>query len=124
MNVKGKESVMKGVRVMANEQNLVSLKKRSQRERNEIAKKGAAASNAKQKARKTLREELIALLSKGDTQSRMSLALIEKAMNGDTKAFEVIRDSIGEKQKEQIETKEDKTITINFGIPRPKSDDK
>lgn len=109
---------------MANEQNLVSLKKRSQRERNEIAKKGAAASNAKQKARKTLREELIALLSKGDTQSRMSLALIEKAMNGDTKAFEVIRDSIGEKQKEQIETKEDKTITINFGIPRPKSDDK
>lgn len=109
---------------MANEQNLIPMNKRSQRERREIASKGAKATNAKKAARKTLREELIALLSKGDTQSRMSLALIEKAMNGDTKAFEVIRDSIGEKQKEQIETKEDKTITINFGIPRPKSDDK
>lgn len=109
---------------MANEQNLKSFSERTPRERSELGRKGAEKANATKRARKTLREELIALLSKGDTQSKMSLALIEKAMNGDTKAFEVIRDSIGEKQKEQIETKEDKTITINFGIPRPKSDDK
>ena len=116
MNARGKESVTKGVRLMANEQNLVSLKKRSQRERNEIAKKGAAASNAKQKARKTLREELIALLSEGNTQNRMSLALIEKAMNGDTKAFEVIRDSIGEKQTEKVETSGEQNVNVNIKV--------
>ena len=33
----------------------------------------------------------------------MSLAILTRAMNGDTKAFEVIRDTIGEKPKEQIE---------------------
>ena len=101
---------------MANEKNLVSLQKRSQRERKEIARKGAAASNAKQKARRTLREELLALLANGDTQNRMSLALIEKAMNGDTKAFEVIRDSIGEKPKEQIETSGNQDINVNIKV--------
>nr|DAS93912.1 MAG TPA: hypothetical protein [Caudoviricetes sp.] len=33
----------------------------------------------------------------------MSIAIFERALNGDTKAFEVIRDTIGEKPKEQIE---------------------
>lgn len=101
---------------MANKKNLVSLKDRTQQERNEIARKGAEATNKKRAARKTLREELIALLSKGDTQSRMSLALIEKAMNGDTKAFEVIRDSIGEKQTEKIETSGEQNMNVKIEV--------
>lgn len=87
---------------MANEQNLINLKDRTQRERKEIAKKGAEATNKLKAQRKTLREELLLLLEQGDTRSKLSLSIIQKAMTGDTKAFEVIRDTIGEKPKENI----------------------
>ena len=43
---------------MANTDNLVSLADRTQQERNEIARKGAIASNKVQKAKKTMRQEL------------------------------------------------------------------
>ena len=42
-------------------------------------------------------------MSENDNNKKMSLAILTRAMNGDTKAFEVIRDTIGEKPKEQIE---------------------
>lgn len=87
---------------MANEQNLIPLNKRSKKVQREIQEKGRQANKAKIEARKTLREELLSLLEKGDTQNKLSLSLIEKAMTGDTKAFEVIRDTIGEKPKENI----------------------
>lgn len=86
-----------------NEDNLVSLADRTTEEVREIARKGGIASGKSRKARKTLKEELLILLSKGDTQEKISLALLQKAMNGDTKAFEVIRDSIGEKPIEKVE---------------------
>lgn len=85
---------------MANEQNLRML---STKEAREIGKKGGKKSAEARKARKTLKEELLLLLSQGNTQEKISLALIQKALNGDTKAFEVIRDSIGEKQVEKIQ---------------------
>lgn len=47
--------------------------------------------------RKQLKEELLLCLSNGDVQQRMSLAIIDKACQGDVKAYEVIRDTIGEK---------------------------
>lgn len=101
---------------MANEQNLIPVSSRPARERKEMGRKGAEKANATKRARKTLREELIALLSKGDTQSRMSLALIEKAINGDTKAFEVIRDSIGEKQTEKVETSGNQKLEVKIEV--------
>jgi len=103
---------------MANEQNLIPLNKRTQRERREIASKGAKATNKKKAERKTLKEELLLLLSKGDTQKKMSLAMIEKAMNGDTKAFEVIRDSIGEKPKDKLEIEQDKPFEVNITVKK------
>ena len=69
----------------------------------ERAKKGGVASGESRRQRKTLKEELITLLEQGDTQEKISLALLQKAMNGDTKAFEVIRDSIGEKPVDKVE---------------------
>lgn len=42
------------------------------------------------------------LLAKGETQDNICLALIEKAQDGDTKAFEVIRDTIGEKPVDKL----------------------
>lgn len=85
---------------MANEQN---LRTPSTEEAREIGRKGGIASGKARAARKTLKEELLLLLANGDTQERISLALIQKAMNGDTKAFEVLRDTIGEKQVDKID---------------------
>lgn len=90
---------------MANEQNLISLADRTTSEKREIAKKGGKASGKSRQARKTLKEELLLLLSKGDTQEKVSLAVLQKAINGDTKAFEVIRDTIGEKPTDKQEIK-------------------
>ena len=98
---------MKGDWLMANEQNLIKPSDLTPTERRENASKAGKASGAARRARKTLKEELLLLLSDGDTQSRLSLALIEEALNGNkagsvTKAFEVIRDTIGEKPTEKI----------------------
>lgn len=72
-------------------------------EQAKIARQGGIASGESRRQRKTLKEELLVLLAKGDTQEKISLALLQKAMNGDTKAFEVIRDSIGEKPVDRVE---------------------
>lgn len=99
--VKDKESVIrKEVRAMARE----DLKPvRTKEEAKKRGRAGGIKSGEVRKARKTLKEELLLLLSQGKTQEKMSLALIEKAMNGDTKAFEVIRDSIGEKPIDKVQ---------------------
>ena len=73
----------------------------------EAQKKAVAARNK----RKTLREELLALLAgditdkKGRTvqaQTAMSNAILKEALSGNTKAFEVIRDTIGEKPVDKV----------------------
>lgn len=66
------------------------------------------------RARKTLREELLVLLSQGDTQERISLAQLEKALNGDTKAYEVIRDTIGEKPTDKVEQSGETKVVITL----------
>lgn len=78
-----------------NESNLKPVQ--SKEEARERGRKGGIASGKARRERKTLREELLLLLEKGDTQEKVSLALIQQALDGNTKAFEVIRDSIGEK---------------------------
>ena len=90
---------------MANEQNLKPLNTRTKSEQREIASKGGKARAKKQKELKTLKDELLLLLAQGNTQEKISLALIQKALNGDTKAFEVIRDTTGQKPTEKQEVK-------------------
>lgn len=65
-------------------------------------RKGGKASAEARKRRKTLKEELLLLLSEGETQKSVTLALLEKAISGDVKAFEVIRDTIGEKPVDEV----------------------
>ena len=86
-----------------NEENLVSLADRTTEEVREIARKGGIASGKSRRERKTLKEELLLLLSQGDTQEKISLSLIKEALKGNTKAFEIIRDTVGEKPKDEIE---------------------
>lgn len=80
---------------MANEQNLKPV--RSKSEARERGKKGGIKSGKVRKERKTFKEELLLLLSLENMQTKISVALIQKAINGDTKAFEIIRDTVGEK---------------------------
>ena len=87
---------------MANEQNLIPNSERTPSELREMARNGGLASGEARRKRKTLKEELLLLLSEGETQQSVTLALIEKAMSGDTKAFEVIRDTIGEKPVDKV----------------------
>lgn len=96
---------------MANEQNLVPLSTDKARE---IGKKGGIISGQRRAERKTLREELLLLLAQGDTQNKLSLSLIEKAIKGDTKAYEVIRDTIGEKPKDVIEANVNTEIKVTL----------
>ena len=91
---------------MSNAENLVSLADRTTEEQRAIASAGGKASGEARRKRKTLKEELLLMLSEGETQKSVTLALIEKAMSGDTKAFEVIRDTIGEKPADKVETKQ------------------
>ena len=74
----------------------------SKDEARERGRKGGLASGEARRKRKTLKEELLLMLSEGETQQSVTLALIEKAMSGDTKAFEVIRDTIGEKPVDKV----------------------
>ena len=87
---------------MANEQNLIPNSERTPSELREMARNGGLASGEARRKRKTLKEELLLMLSEGETQKSVTLALIEKAMSGDTKAFEVIRDTIGEKPVDKV----------------------
>lgn len=82
--------------------NLIPMNKRTKEEQRKIATKGGIKSGESRRERKTIREQLLLLLEKGDTQSNMCVALVEKALNGDVKSFEVIRDTIGEKPVDEI----------------------
>lgn len=91
---------------MANEQNLKPVT--SKKEARERGRKGGLASGEARRKRKTLKEELLLMLSDGDIQEKISLALINEAINGNnagsvTKAFEVIRDTIGERPVEKVQ---------------------
>lgn len=93
---------------MANEKNLIPLNERTKREQRAIASAGGKASGEARRRRKTLKEELLAILSDDDIQEKMSLALINEAIEGNnagsvTRAFETIRDTIGEKPVDKME---------------------
>ena len=93
---------------MANEQNLIPNSDRTPSELREMARNGGLASGEARRKRKTLKEELLLMLSDGDIQQKISLALINEAINGNnavsvTKAFEVIRDTIGERPVDKVQ---------------------
>lgn len=81
-------------------------------EAREKGRRGGTKSGERRRARKALREELIDLLqvrSRGPDGKRhtqqecIAAALIKEARNGNVRAFEIIRDTIGEKPLEQYE---------------------
>lgn len=115
---------------MANEQNLIPLNKRSQRERKEITTKGANASNKVQKEKRLLKQQFEMLMSleimddklkeqllclgipQNETTLQMALcvAITKQALQGNIKAFELIRDILGQTPSAVIENEEKETI--------------
>ena len=82
-------------------ENLIPMSKRTPEERRAIAQKGGLMAQAKNRRLRTLRKELEVLLSIGDTQEQICNAIVAAALNGNTSAFNSIRDTIGEAPKMQ-----------------------
>ena len=89
---------------MANEQNLKPV--RTKKEARERGRNGGIKSGEVRAKRKTLREELLALLETKiedkTIQEKISFSLIQEALDGNVKAFETIRDTIGEKPQDKV----------------------
>lgn len=79
----------------------------------ERARNAGKKSGKKRKERKTLREDLLAALTdmeipqketgkKIPVQEALSIAVIKSALNGNVRAYEIIRDTIGEKPVENL----------------------
>lgn len=98
---------------MANSSNLIPCK--SGEEAKIRGRNGGIKSGIAKRARKTLKEELLLLLSSGNTQEKISLALIQEALNGNVKAFESIRDTIGEKPRENQDVELKASIKVDYG---------
>ncbi len=99
-----------------NESNLIPNSERTPKERQEIARKGGIASGEARRRKKTLKEELIALLETNDNNEKISVALLNRALNGDIQAFTTIRDTIGEKPVDKLEADVNSDVTINIEL--------
>lgn len=105
-----------------NEENLVSLADRTTEEKREIGIKGGKASGEARRRKKTMKEAMDLLLSLPvkdskvkkqiadlgidpdlvDNQMAMIIAQWRQAIKGNTKAYENVQATIGEKPKENI----------------------
>ena len=99
-------------------------------------RKGGRASGIARREKKTFREALAALLDakiKGSTltgREAIAIALFEKAMAGDVKAFQELRDTIGEKPVDSMQleavvdvtTKEQRDAAVSAALLGVKRD--
>lgn len=95
------------------DKNLKPQSERTKEEQRKIAKQGGIASGEARRRKKTMKEEMLALLDAIDeksgktNQENISLALLMQARRGNTKAYEIIRDTIGEKEPDNVNLKGD-----------------
>ena len=98
---------------MANEQNLIPNSERTPKQRRENAKKAGIASGEARRKKRDLKLAMQALLEADIKDKRtgevmsgaeaIALAQYRKAMKGDAKAFELVRDTSGQKPVEKVE---------------------
>ena len=97
---------------MANEQNLIP---QAHELTVEEASKGGKKSGESRRRKKLMREAFEELLSRDyhdqagnvlDGTSALAAKVFKQAMDGDLKAFEIIRDTTGQKPAERVETVE------------------
>lgn len=92
---------------------------RTKEEQKKIATKGGIASGKARREKKTLRQCLEILLERTLKDKKgieitgaeaVSLKVFEKALKGDIRAFEVLRDTAGQKPVEKVQMKTDINI--------------
>lgn len=91
-------------------------------EARERGSKGGKASVKARRRKKELKELLELALSQPsetangeDNYTAITAALVNKAIQGDTKAYEVIRDTLGQKPTEKMETDLTAKIEVDYG---------
>lgn len=104
---------------MAGKDNLRTPTAEEARER---GKKGGIASAKARAEKKQLKELLELALSQPsnivdgeDNYTAITAALVNKAIQGDTKAYEVIRDTLGQKPTEQQQMDLTAKIEVDYG---------
>ena len=105
---------------MANEQNLKKFTKESVDKAREAGRKGGIASGKSKREKanfKKLCEIALNETYKGEMTNAeaMVISMITKALEGDTKAFEVIRDTAGQKPVQVVEDKISGGLQIVWG---------
>jgi hypothetical protein len=107
---------------MANEQNLNPFGTLTESEQREISSKGGKASGEARRNKKILRDCLEMLLEKeitdksGNTMTGaevMAVKVFQQALKGDLKAFEIVRDTAGQKPVEKVVISEIDTDVID-----------
>jgi len=93
------------------QEDLIPLNERTKEEQKRITTMGGKASGEARRRRKTLKEELLLLLEEGDTQKKVSTALIEKCFHGDVNAIRELATLINERSEEQ---KVDTTVEVKM----------
>ena len=106
-----------------NESNLIPMSERTEEEVRELAKKGGIASGEARREKKAMKDQIKLLLSLPlkdkkaikqleslgidteniDNQMAMVISMWQKAIKGDVQAFNTLRDTVGEKPKEELE---------------------
>jgi len=83
---------------MATTENLIPQNKRTKEEQRKIATLGGIKSQKVQKEKKLFKESLRAILEESpDILKSLNDAMVQQATKGNTKAYEIIRDTLGEK---------------------------
>ena len=92
----------------------------SKREASERGRNGGIKSGEAKRKKKALREHLEALLAGRQggmsTAEALTLALVEKGLSGDVRAFEVIRDTIGEKPVEKSQQEVAGALALDVSV--------
>lgn len=93
-----------------NPQNLTPFNKMDAEKKREIQSKGGKAGAISKRKRKAFKEDLLVALEmiKENDKTIQDIgveALLDKYMAGDLKAFEIVRDTIGEKPTDKQEVK-------------------
>lgn len=107
---------------MATTENLIPFNERTEDERRELARKAGIASGEARREKKLLKDLLEMALSMPsgivegeDNYTAITGALVQKAIQGDTKAYEVIRDTLGQKPTEQTQMDLTAKIEVDYG---------
>lgn len=87
--------------------NLISFNEMTPERRKEVARNGGYKSGEAKREKKMLKEYLEIILSMRDAEgedkyTKITRALIDKAEDGDTRAFEVVRDTLGQKPIDKL----------------------